>query len=113
MLILPKGDVLIWKSHLKRGDGGTCVYPITAQLLVPFRYDSPVWPVKNAEGIWSLMEDNCQLNSVFAPAVRALPDIVTITESVAHDGTQDAILDFGHAFSPSLWHAKIQILHLA
>lgn len=90
-----------------------CVHLVTTQLLVPFAYYSHVWPVKKAEGIWRLAEDNCQLNSIFAPAVQALPDIVTITESVARDGTWDAILDFGRAFSPSLWHLKIKILHLA
>lgn len=45
------------------------------------------------------MEDNCQFNSVLFPAVLASPDIMTVTESVAHDGTWNAILDFGHVFS--------------
>lgn len=48
------------------------------------------------------MEDGCQLNSVLAPVGVAIPDVVTITESIDHGDTWHAILDFGHVFSQSL-----------
>lgn len=53
------------------------------------------------------MEDGCQLNSVLAPVGVAIPDVVTITESIDHGDTWHAILDFGHVFSQSLWHSKV------
>lgn len=54
--------------------------------------------MSKALGVWRLMEDHCQQNSVSASSVLAVPDIVTITESVARDGTWNAILGFGHVF---------------
>lgn len=54
--------------------------------------------MKKALRVWRQMEDHCQRNLIFASAVLAIPDFVTITESVAYDGTWNAILGFGHVF---------------
>lgn len=53
------------------------------------------------------MEDDCQLSSVLAPVGVAVPDVVTITESIDHGDTWHAILDFGHVFLQSPWHSKV------
>lgn len=71
---------------------------MTIWLQVPSQYNSPVQLVKKAQGVWKLMEDNCQRHSAFASAVLAIPDIVTVTQSIAHYGIWHAVLDFGHVF---------------
>lgn len=51
-------------------------------------------------------------NSVFASAVLAVPDIVTVAESIAQMAPGMSSWTFVMSFSQSLWHPKIKVLNL-
>ncbi|XP_030058356.1 uncharacterized protein LOC115469710 [Microcaecilia unicolor] len=70
-------------------------------VLVPTttQWNNPMWPVRKADGTWRMTVDYRELNKVTPPLHAAVPDIVTLIETIqVRKGTWYAVIDLANAF---------------